>query len=458
MAPFALRLLPASAAEGCNGGDIVALADYVLSNRSKLPKLQSRRNGAISAYLKIHYHAPSAEQVEAMIGPLVTARVERADELLASWRISANGLEATLAAAPELEATILSAGAGGSALRAAVLAGDAPTLFDKMAALADVVRSALQMALVEALVDLDDASAQALVTEASTRNLQIVAGGLIATHGDAAAWTEFSAGVADPVLARTLTEKLAWLPALRGKPPLPRPPAQDAQGEIARTLIHSATIAAARTPERDFLLTYFNQSGDYAGTSAAAAMINDLTRDGASIDMETAWLVVAESLKSAAGNPQAVSAQLKAIPVRGLRFAGDNVQAVIDAMLAVEAFKGAASGTGRAPALVAGVSEDFVVQLPAWREAAEAIGKGGDLSAFRSSGQRLAIVADLLFAVGRHGELAKFLVSTVPNSDSIRLAECFAEALDRRCAGHLAFPGEALTMPGTPLFRFDPGT
>ena len=95
-----------------------------------------------------------------------------------------------------------------------------------------------------------------------------------------------------------------------------------------------------------------------------------------------------------------------------------------------------------------------MVQLPAWREAADVIGKGADLAPFRSSGQKLGIVANLLFAVGRFSDLAKFLTSTVPNSDSIRLAEVYAEALDRRCGGHLAFPGEAVTMPGMPLFRF----
>lgn len=64
-------------------------------------------------------------------------------------------------------------------------------------------------------------------------------------------------------------------------------------------------------------------------------------------------------------------------------------------------------------------------------------------------------MANLLTAIGQLDELAKFLTSTVPNADSIRLAEVFAEALDRRCGGHLAFPGEAVTMPGMPLFRFD---
>jgi hypothetical protein len=124
-------------------------------------------------------------------------------------------------------------------------------------------------------------------------------------------------------------------------------------------------------------------------------------------------------------------------------------------MLAVEAFKAAASGNGAAPGMVEGTSKEFVVQLPAWREAAAAIGQGADLAPFRSNGQKLGIVANLLFAIGQHADLAKFLTSTVPNGDSIRLAEIYAEALDRRCNGYLAFPAEAVALPGTPLFRFE---
>jgi hypothetical protein len=452
-----MRALPAYAQESCGAeAEIIALADYVLANRSKLPKLQSRRNGATSAYLKIHYQELGPEQVETIVGPLATARVDGANELLISWRISTAGLEATLSTSPAAEKELLTPGAGISMLRAAVLSGEAPALFDKMAALPERERSMLEMGLVQALVDLDAESAQAIAAEALSRNLLVVGGGLIATHADTAAWQAFIDGLADKSRAEDLIRRLYWLPALRGQPAYPRLPVADAQGQIARALIHKVMTAAARTPEREYLQTYLNMTGDFAGAGAAAAMINDLTRDGATIDLETAWLVVYEALRAASTNPGTVGEQLKAIPVSGLRFPGDDVQAVIDAMLAVEAFKSAARGNGVPPEMVQGVSTDFFVQLPAWREAAEIISRSADLTAFRSSGQRLAIVANLLFAIGRHADLARFLVSTVPNPDSIRLAEAFAEALDRRCGGHLSFPGEALTMPGKPLFRFDP--
>lgn len=432
------------------------LADYVLANRSKLPKLQTRRYGALSAYLKIHYQQLSTEQIEGMIGPLVTARVDRARELLISWRISTLGLEAMLSAAtPEAERDLLAASSDPSMMRAAVMSGEIPFLFDKIAALPERVRDSLEIRLVVVLIDLDDASALELSAEALSRNLLILAGGLVATHSDQKGWQTFLDGLPDKEKTEALTTRLYWLPALRGRPALPRKPATNAQGEMARALIHQSTIAAARTPERDFLMTYFNQSGDFAGTGAAATMINDLTRDGALIDMETAWLVVYEALKEAAPSKETVESQLVSISVSGTRFGGTNVRETLDAMLAVEAFKAAASGNSVAPEMVEGASKEFVVQLPAWREAAAAIGQGADLAPFRSSGQKLAIVANLLFTIGRFADLAKFLTSTVPNSDSIRLAEIYAEALDRRCGGHLAFPAEAVTMPGTPLFRFE---
>ena len=451
-----LQVLPAAAQERCGAEtEIVTLADYVLANRSKLPKLQTRRYGAISAYLKLRYRQLSAEQIEGMIGPLVTARVDRSRELLISWRISVMGLEAMLAAAtPEAEQDLLTSGSGFSMLRAAVMSGEIPFLFDKMAALPEQNRIRLQMEVVEATIDLDDASALEIASEALARNLLVAAGGLVATHSDHDGWRAFLANLPDKTKAESLTTHLYWLPALRGRPALPRQPS-DAQGEIGRALIHQSTIAAAHTPERDFLMTYFNQSGDFAGTGAAATMINDLTRGGALIDMETAWLVVYEALKEAAPSKEALESQLASIPFSGTRFGGDNVREALDAMLAVETFKAAAAGNGTAPEMVEGASKEFVVQLPAWREAAETIGRGGDLAPFRSSGQKLGIVANLLFATNRFPELAKFLTSTVPNSDSIRLAEIYAEALDRHCGGVLAFPAEAVTMPMTPLFRFE---
>lgn len=449
-------ILPAAAQESCGAeNDILVLADYVLANRSKLPKLQSKRQGALSAYLKIHYQQLSNEQIEGMIGPLVTANVDRARELLISWRISTLGLQAMLSAArPEAENELLTAGLGISMLRAAVMSGEIPLLFDKMAARPESSRFRLEVNLVNAMLDLDDASALEIASEALSRDLLFTAGGIIASHSDLQGWQAFLTKVPDKKRAEWITGYFYWLPALRGRPELPHHPSSDAKIKMMSTLTHQALVAAARTPEREFLMSYLNYSGDYAGTAAASTMINDLTRDGTAIDMETAWLVVYETLKEAAPSQQDLEGHLIRIPFSGTRFGGTNVREALDTMLAVEAFKAAASGKSVAPEMVDSTSREFVVQLPSWREAAEAIGQGADLAPFRSSGQKLGVVANLLFATGRFADLTKFLTSTVPNGDSIRLAEVYAEALDRRCGGHLAFPAEAVTMPGAPLFRF----
>lgn len=459
LSPLVLVALPALAQDACGTEtEIVALADYVLANRSKMPKLLSRRNGAVSAYLKIRYQNPAAEQVEALVAPLALANVDGARELLDSWRISAEGLENMLADHPEAEKALLTPGGSISPLRAAVLTGEVPLLFDKLATMPEGERVRIEVRLAEALLDIEDDSAQAIAQEALSRNLFTAAAGLIATHADVEAWQAFIDGISDKARVETLTRQFSWFPALRGRPAYPRPPASDTQGEIMRVLLHQTAMASARTPQRDYLSTYLNQTGDYAGVGAAATALNDLLRDGATIDMETAWLVVFEALKEASAAKDALDTQLKSIPLSGTRFGGTNVRDALDTMLAIEAFKSAASGSGTLPDMVEGASKDFVVQLPAWREAADAIGKNGDLAPFRASGQRLAIVANLLFAIGRQADLAKFLTGTVPNADSIRLAEIYAEALDRMCAGNLNFPGQALTMPDAPLFRFDPQT
>lgn len=457
--PLALNVFPAAAQDSCGAeSEIVALADYVLANRSKMPKLLSRRNGAISAYLKIHYQSLAPEQVETLVAPLALAKVDGARELLDSWRISVKGLEGMLADNPEAGKALVTPGAGFSMLRAAVLTGEIPLLFDKLAALPEQGRWRTELRLVEALIDIDDESALAIASEAQSRKLLATAAGLIATHADAKAWQTFIDSVTDTAQVESLKRQFSWFPAFRGLPAYPRPPATDTQGEIMRVLFHQTAMASARTPQRDYLSTYLNQSGDFAGVGAAATALNDLLRDGGSIDMETAWLVAFEALREASAAKDKLDAQLKSIPFSGTRFGGTNVRDAIDTMLAVESFKSAAAGGGAPPDMVEGASGDFVVQLPAWREAADAIGKGADLAPFRASGQRLAITANLLFAIGRQADLAKFLTGTVPNADSIRLAEIHAEALDRICAGHLNFPGQSLTMPDMPLFRFEPQT
>ena len=112
LSPLVLQAWPASAQDSCGAeAEIVALADYVVANRSKMPKLQSRRHGAISAYLKIRYQGLAPDQVENLVAPLAIANVDGARELLDSWRISARGLEVMLAENPEAEKALLTSGA-----------------------------------------------------------------------------------------------------------------------------------------------------------------------------------------------------------------------------------------------------------------------------------------------------------------------------------------------------------
>ncbi|MDB5554244.1 MAG: hypothetical protein JWL86_4228 [Rhizobium sp.] len=434
------------------------LADYVIANRSKLPKLQNRRHGTVSAYLKIMYQQLGAEQVTALVEPLANAKVDRAREQLLTWQISTNGHEETLkTGAPDADADYMVPGGGFSPLRAAIRSGEIAFFFDKLAALPEADRNRYEMGIAQSVIDVDDESKKALGTEALTRKLYVLAGSFAAIQDDPDAWLAFLSAQNDKNRAERLTSMLYWLPALKGKPALPRPAAPDSQGQMVRTLIHETTIAAARIPERDYLMTYLNQTGDFAGAGRAAAAIIDLTRDGGTIDMETAWLVIYESLVESSGNRAEMDKKLKNIPVISVRFGGDNVREVLDHMLAIEALKAhTANGGASRPPDLQGASADFEPQYKAWQDAAAVIAAGGDLAALRSSGQKLLIAANLLFASGRHEQLAKFLTSTVPNSDSIRLAELFAEALDRHCNGYLAFPAEAVLMQDTPMFRFEP--
>ena len=437
--------------------DMVLLADYVLANRSKLAKLQNRRNGAISAYLKITYQGLNPEQVEGLLEPLAGAKVDRAPELLLSWRIANYGLEEALAkTGPDGERDLLESGF--SPLRAAIRSGEIPYFFDRIAALPEGRRRALELRVVQSVIDIDEDSKKALGAEAMSRKLYPMAAAFAASEDDPKAWPDFLAALSESDRAAVNVGSLQWFRAVRGKPKLPGK-ATDAQSELAATLMHETMIASARIPEREYLSAYLNITGDFAGAGRAAAAIIDLTREGGMIDMETAWLVIYEALVESSGDRAKTNEMLKTVPAEGTRFGGENVRQVLDHMLAVEALKRhAANGGASRPPDLEGASAGFDEQYKLWQDAAVVIAAGGDLAGLRSSGQKLSIAANLLFASGRHKDLAKFLTSTVPNADSIRLAEIFAEALDRQCNGYLAFPGEAVLMPGTPMFKFEPQT
>lgn len=382
---------------------ILALSDTVLAGRTTLPRLKARGFGAEAAYLQIRYGGLAADAATALVHGLREAGVREAIDLAGAFDASRGGFDAV----PKDATSPAQFGVQISTLRAILLHGDAEKLLAAIAALPSDQQIPVSQRIVPAILDWPDAR-KAELAEAAGR------------HG------------------------LFFLQA-------------------GRKTMHTVWVAAAREPERDFLMTYLNQTGDVAATAKAAqALLAEI--DGGRIRPEgrfdPAWLAAYRALRSAATDPAAVDAGLAAIPFHGgryLRTGGDiTVREVIDRLVAAEALTSYLKGEAVAlPDMPAELSAAFQPDWPLWAELAGML-KTAPLTALARDEAKAPVVAELLFAAGDHARLADFILAAEPAETRLSMATDFAMRLDRGCAGAMHHPAEALMLSGQPIFRFDP--
>lgn len=438
---------------------ILALSDTVLAGRTTLPRLKARGFGAEAAYLQIRYGGLAADAATALVHGLREAGVREAIDLAGAFDASRGGFDAV----PKDATSPAQFGVQISTLRAILLHGDAEKLLAAIAALPSDQQIPVSQRIVPAILDWPDARKAELAEAAGRHGLFFLQAGLAATQRDRKAWTRFVAGYPQPAKVADLISFWSWAPALVGNPGLPRISVQDAVAEAMRKTMHTVWVAAAREPERDFLMTYLNQTGDVAATAKAAqALLAEI--DGGRIRPEgrfdPAWLAAYRALRSAATDPAAVDAGLAAIPFHGgryLRTGGDiTVREVIDRLVAAEALTSYLKGEAVAlPDMPAELSAAFQPDWPLWAELAGML-KTAPLTALARDEAKAPVVAELLFAAGDHARLADFILAAEPAETRLSMATDFAMRLDRGCAGAMHHPAEALMLSGQPIFRFDP--
>lgn len=435
---------------------ILTLADAVLAGREKLPKLKARGIGAEAGYLKIRYGGLSPDEAATLAHGLRDAGVREALDLAGAVDAWRGGFAAVTVTPAELGGQI-------STLRAILQHGDAEALLAALAALPPEKRISTLQRIVPAVVDWPDEKKIALSAIARKHDLAYLEAGLAATLRDPDGWADFAASFRDPTKLMDFVQAWSWAPALVGHPVLPRYPLKAADMEAARRAIHTITITAAREPERDFLMTYLNQTGDIPATEKAAQVLlaavdtGEIRQDGL---LDPAWLTAYRALRAASADPAAMDGTLATIPFYGRHYLTANgertVRDVIDRLVAIEALTPYLTGKQPAlPAMPADLSAAFQPAWPAWSEMAGAL-KTAPLTPLAKDGEKASIVAELLFAAGDTARLADFVLAVEPPEAQLAMATDFAMRLDRGCGSAMYHPGEAMMLSGQPIYRFDP--
>jgi len=457
--PLTLPSTSRAAEKVCDArDDIIALSDYALANRDRLPKFRKRQHGTIPAYLKLRYQTLDVTQADVLLTPLVDAKVMRADELALTWAIHEFGVQSALKRSGIGATAVLAQyHLMPSVLRSLALSQDRSILFGGLAKLPPDQRLASQGALVYALLDQADMVKEELAQQAETQGLIKLAAGLTATQRDRDAWARFAQRLNDPAETKMQMEYWYWIPALIGNPPLPR---EAANNEIrrARDKLNHLWQASAVMPERDFLMTYVNQTGKMdEALPVASTILSEATRHGADNpwSMQQAWPMAYRALLEATADRKTVDDVLSSTEFGGIQHYKGSIRAVLDWMMAVERLTPYIKGVAEEDALSGGFSKGFETDLPLWRTIAAAVRAGGDLTQFQSNPKTLAIASELMFAAGKTRALARLIATAAPSEPTIVLAEDFAARMDRSCAGTLRTAAEAVILPDTPLFKFD---
>lgn len=436
---------------------ILAFSDTVLADREKLPRLKARGFGAEAAYLKIRYGGLSLDEATELAHGLRDAGVREAIDLAGAIDGARDGFDALDNADPvQLNGLV-------STVRAILLHGDGDELLAAIASLPPERQIPVSGRIVPAIADRSDEEKAKLAASAGRYKLHFLQAGLVASQRDPNAWPVFVAGFPETARLADLTRMWSWAPALVGNPALPRIPVPDAAAQATQKNLHAIWIMAAKEPERDFLMTYLNQTGDVASAKKAAeAVLAEIAAGRIRPEglLDPAWLVAYRTLRTAVADPAVVDTTLEIIPVNTRRVvpptSSVSIRDLIDRIVAIDALAPYLTGKSDVlPDAPADISPKFRAEWPMWVELSKSL-KSVPLTPLAKDPVKAPIVAELLFAAGDHARLADFVLAVEPVETRLAIAMDFSMRLDRSCQSYLHHPAEALLLAGQPIFKFDP--
>lgn len=436
---------------------ILAFSDTVLADREKLPRLKARSFGAEAAYLKIRYGGLSMDEATRLAHGLRDAGVREAIDLAGAIDGARDGFDVLDNADPvQLNGLI-------STVRAILVHGDGDKLLAAIASLPPERQIPVSGQIVPAVADRPDEEKARLAAAAGHHKLFFLQAGLVASQRDPNAWPAFVAGFPETTRLADLTRMWSWTPALVGNPALPRIPVPDATAQATQKSLHAIWIMAAKEPERDFLMTYLNQTGDVASAEkAATAVLAEITAGRIRPEglLDPAWLLAYRTLRAAVPDPAVVDTTLESMPINTRRVvpptSNVSIRDLIDRIVAIDALAPYLTGKSDVlPEAPTDISLKFRAEWPLWAELSKSL-TSVPLTPLAKDPVKAPIIAELLFAAGDHARLADFVLAVEPVETKLAIATDFAMRLDRSCQSYMHHPAEALLLAGQPLFKFDP--
>lgn len=426
---------------------ILSLSKTVLNKREALPPLPRRRFGAEAAYLALRYGEDDDATVTTILH-LIEQRALGANDLAYALFVTDYGIEASLADVGDTLLELAATGGGISTARALLLNGGAALLFDTIAKSAPPLQPSAYRTAVVAIIDQPDKTKEALAKLAVDKTLPLLAAGLVASERDAAAWGRFAATL-DTKTLQTAIALWNWLPAVVGNPSLPKDPPPVDPALSAK--LYQLSIIIAYEPQLDFLGTLLNMSGRIdevavAGHAVGTALDSgDIAIEGT---LDPVWILAYRALIDAGyaeEDLRQVLGSVDAIPRPGRKTILDTIEWIA----AVEALGPFVRGeTATPPEAPTGLDESW----PQWIAAANEIRDGGQPNV---ADDMLPRLADLMLAHGDVNALALAISLAQPTPTLLRVADDLAVRLDRQCESYLHHLGEAMLIPGTPIFKFE---
>ncbi|UVD55181.1 hypothetical protein NE852_13815 [Rhizobium sp. Pop5] len=442
---------------------ILAFSDIVLADWATFAPTAPYKYGAEAAYLKIRYTPLPDEQILVLLANLLQQnKYASADDLAGAWYLHHFGYKAIQASAgAKFDQTF--SGIGISGIRALLLQeGGEDVMMKHFAATpfmpTDDSGQAFTVAggiVAAAIADQSDEFKERVVHAAEAHGLNDIANSVSASEIDTSAWDRFMARGSAQDNPDKLVYYANYTRAMVGHPWVK--PAKSLQEERFQRIMAGAGFE----PEESFLMhARAIDGGDDIAALIAGRLVEPILLHGVirrSGTMDAAWLFEYRAAVALAGR-SAVETAFDARPYDGNRYVRTSavftIRDVIDRLLAVEALQPYL--TGKVDAMPP-KPEDLSnkIDWPRWTEMATKVRDGAVSPTLAADLETFGIVTELLLAKGDQEVLRAFVQQAPSGETRLSVANDFAMRLDRACAAYLYHPGEAFTLNGRPIFKFD---
>ena len=440
---------------------ILSFSDIVLADGAGLPPAVTNKYGAEAAYLKIRYAGLGDEETRILLAAVLQRSPESqaANDLVSAWYLHRFGHKALRGAAGAEKFDEMMSGLRISGIRALLLDGGEDLLTKRFAAFPFIPLDTTVGAFTNAggvisasIVDQSDEFREKIVRTAEANGVPDIANYLAASENDLSAWDRFIARGSTkgsklrPDFNANFARAMVGHPRVSGRSP-------------DREQLHGNMIGTAFEPEESFLEHIMYVEGGFKIGDLVGERLRQQIESGAirrSGTMDAAWLFSYRAAVELAGR-SALEDHLSR-PYLGRRYVRTSdvftVGDIIDRLLAVEALQPYLTGKADAmPPKPEDLSDK--IDWPRWTEMATKVRDGAASPILAADLETFGIVTELLFAKGDQEALRAFVRQAPSGEARLSVVNDFAIRLDRACAAYLYHPGEAFTLNGRPIFKFD---